>query len=220
MNPRQKQFSLNRGAFRKQIPISFFKRLFILISILIGGLLIAVFFSPYGKQDGFSYKLVQHSVIIHAPVDSVFAYLGNSDNARNWSVYVDHIKTLNAQKIADGTIGSERRCFCYTDETGQRWDERTTAVEQNKRRQLITYNLVDFTMQADGLASEQLYERIGKNDCKLTFTLFFHDHNPSFFTELKIYLGAYKVKFIFEQNLENIKRILNRGASRKQIPIS
>ena len=190
------------------IPLKFVKRIFYVCIILIIGLLIAVFFSPYGKQEGFSYKLVQHSVIIHAPVDSVFAYLGNSDNARNWSVYVDHIEPLNSTKIADGTVGSTRRCFCFADEKGQRWDERTTVVEQNKRRQLITYNLIDFSMQADGLASEQLYQPIDKNSCKLTFTLFFYDHNPSFFTELKTYLGAYKVKSIFEQNLANIKRIL------------
>jgi len=194
-------------AFR---PRKFFKRLLFICAVLILGLLVAVFFSPYGTHKGFSYKLVQHSVIIHAPVDSVFAYLGNSSNARDWSVYVDHIKPLNTATVADGTIGSTRRCYCHADETGQRWDERTTVVERNKRRQLTTYNLVDFPVQADGLASEQLYERIDEHTCRLTFTLFFADHHPSFFTELKTYLGAYKVKSIFEQNLNNIKRIVEK----------
>ncbi len=68
--------------------------------------------SPYGSYDGFSYKLVKCTITIDAPVDSVFVFLGNSDNASRWSVYVDHITTLNSDSFADGTVGCRRRCFC------------------------------------------------------------------------------------------------------------
>ena len=34
---------------------------------------------------------------------------------------------------------------------------------------------------------------------------------PLFFEEFKTYLGAYKVRSIFKQNLQNIKRIIETG---------
>ncbi|HLP53455.1 MAG TPA: SRPBCC family protein [Fluviicola sp.] len=182
-----------------------------LFSVVIAGMMLLIFFSPYGSHEGFSYKLIRESVVVDVPVDSAFRFLGNSDNARRWSVYVDHITTLNSIRTPDGTPGSIRRCFCNKDEKGQRWDELITLVEPNKRRQLTTYNLVDFPMQANGLASEQRYRKIAENRCEITFTLFFANHDPGFWDELKTYFGAYKVQSIFRQNLDNIKRILETG---------
>ena len=66
----------------------------ILIGILITlavAILAMVVFSPYKKHNGFDYKLVKHTIVINVSVDSLFRYLGNSNNARNWSVYVHHI---------------------------------------------------------------------------------------------------------------------------------
>lgn len=168
-------------------------------------------FSPYGSKEGFSYKLIKESVVVDVSVDSAFRFLGNSDNARRWSVYVDHISTLNSIRTPDGTPGSIRRCFCNKNEKGQRWDELITLVEPNKRRQLTTFNLIDFPMQANGLASEQRYRKISKNRCEITFTLFFANHDPGFWDEFKTYFGAYQVRSIFQQNLKNIKRILETG---------
>ena len=196
----------------KSTKSSFFKRLrkvvLWLVVILTIGILAAVYFSPYGTHKGFSYKLLKSTVIVNVPVDSAYQFLGNSNNAKRWSVYVDHISTLNSNETPDGTPGSIRRCFCYANEKGQRWDERITLVEPNKRRQLITYNLVDFSMQANGLASEQRYTKLCENIYGITFTLFFANHKPGFWDEFKTYLGAYRASSIFEQNLANIKRIL------------
>jgi hypothetical protein len=165
-----------------------------------------IFFSPYGKQDGFNYKLIISSVEINAPVDSVFSYLGNSANAQDWSVFVDHIVTLNGDSIPDGKPGSRRRAFCNANEQGQRWDELTTVVEPNKRRQLISFDYVDFSMTANGLATEQLYEPLPNGGCKLSFTLFYLSHQPSFIEQLKTYYAAYTVKDIFDKNIANVKK--------------
>ena len=182
-----------------------------LLAFLVAGMSLTICFSPYGSHEGFSYKLIKESVIVDVPVDSAFRFLGNSDNAKRWSVYVDHITTLNGIRTPDGTPGSIRRCFCYKNEQGQRWDELITLVEPNKRRQLTTFNLIDFPIKANGLASEQRYRKISENRCEITFTLFFANHDPGFYDEFKTYFGAYKARSIFEQNLKNIKRILETG---------
>ncbi|OGS76186.1 MAG: hypothetical protein A3D31_01015 [Candidatus Fluviicola riflensis] len=174
-------------------------------------MLLAICFSPYRSHEGYSYRLIKESVVVDVPVDSAFKFLGNSDNAKRWSVYVDHITTLNSIRTPDGTPGSIRRCFCNKDEKGQRWDELITLVEPNKRRQLTTYNLVDFPMQANGLASEQHFRKISENRCEITFTLFFANHDPGLWDEFKTFFGAYKVQSIFRLNLNNIKRILETG---------
>jgi len=193
----------------------FFKRLrkwgLWLLVLLTTVTLLTIYFSPYGKQKGFSYKLMKESVVVNVSVDSAFRFLGNSDNAKRWSVYVDHISTLNSAEARDGTPGSVRRCFCNKNEKGQRWDERITVVEPNKRRQLTISNFVDFSMQANGLASEQRYRKISENSCEITFTIFFVNHDPSFWEEFKMYFGMYKAQSIFEQNLGNIKHILETG---------
>jgi len=186
----------------------------ILLGILITlcvALLAMVVFSPYKRQDGFNYKLVKHTLVINAPVDSVFRFLGNSDNARKWSVYVHHISTLNSDEVKDGLPGSIRRAFCTADEKGQRWDELVTIVEPNKRRQLITYDYIDFSMTAEGLATEQIYQAIDANTSQLTFTLFFKDHKPTLFEKLKMNFAAYVVLDIYEKNMDNIKRIVETG---------
>jgi len=176
--------------------------------VMVLGLMI--WFSPYRKHDGFNYKLIKHSVVINASADSVFHFLGNSANATRWSVFVNHISPLNAQEVSDGKIGSKRRCFCNADEKGQQWDEIITEVIPSKKRQLRTYNYVDFPIYADGLGTEQLYKPLGENKCELSFTVFYLDE-PSWTDELKTYFAAYRIKSIFAQNLNNIKRIVETG---------
>ena len=174
-------------------------------------LIIAIIFSPFFKHEGFEGKQILHTVTINAPVDTVFNYLGNSDNAQNWSVYVDHITTTNAEKIPDGEVGSERRCFVETDETGIIWDERTTEVVPNIKRQLVIYNLQGLPMIADNLATEQLYTKINEKQTKLSFTLFYKNNRPTYWETFKTYLAAYRIKAIFKQNMDNIKAIIEGG---------
>lgn len=182
--------------------------LFILIVV---GLICLIVFSPFGNKEGFKYKILIHTVDINAPVDSVFNFLGNSGNASRWSSYVDHIVPLNGDEISDGKVGSIRRCYKEASERGQTWDERIILVEKNKRRQLIIYNMQEFDMKADGLATEQLYEVISPLKTRLSFTLFYKDEDPSIMDLLKTYFAAFSVKKIFEKNLSNVKRIIETG---------
>lgn len=180
------------------------KRVFkYLIIILILGFVAGIFFSPYGKQDGFSYKCVYGKVEINAPIDSVFKYMGNSKHAQDWSVYVDHITPLND---LDGKVGCKRRCFTSKEETGPTWDEDISIVETNKRRQLTIYDLKDFPMTAKNLVTEQVYRKIDKNKTELKLVLFFGPAKKEWFDELKMYFAAFKIKNIFEGNLSNIRR--------------
>jgi hypothetical protein len=181
---------------------------FIILLLTFSGLII---FSPYGNHDGFSYKLIVNTVAINAPVDSVFRFLGNSNNARKWSVFVDHITPLNTDSFPDGKPGSRRRCFCNADESGTRWDEVVTENVLNKKRQICCYALVDFSMSASNLATEQIYEATGNDKCKLTFTLFFKGAPPSLWGSIKTYIAAYKIKSIFSANMDNIRRISETG---------
>jgi uncharacterized protein YndB with AHSA1/START domain len=186
-----------------------FKKLFLWLFILLtAGLTAAILFSPYGKHEGFDYKLIKHTVEIDAPVEKVFNFLGNSENAKRWSVFVNHITPLNTDTFADGTPGARRRCYQQADEQGIQWDELITIVEKNKRRQLTCYDLKDFPMTAENLATEQIYEELPGKGCRLSFTLFFYQDRSTWWDELKTYLAAYKVKSIYEENMANIKRIV------------
>jgi hypothetical protein len=163
------------------------------------------FFSPYGSMPGYSYKLISTKIAIQAPTDVVFKYLGNSANASQWSTFVDHIIPLNSDKFPDGKPGSIRRCFCQPNEKDMRWDELITQAIPDKKRQLLIYNMQEFPITADGLATEQLYYPINYHSTRLTFTVFFKDHEPTVFETIKMYLSAYYIDHIFEANLNQIR---------------
>lgn len=183
--------------------------------IIISGILILVtatlVLSPFGSHKDFNYKLIINSIEINAPVDSVYQFLGNSANATKWSVFVNHITPLNTTEIADGKIGSKRRCFQNPDEKGLQWDEEITVADLNKRRQLTIFNMKEFGLEAPGLATEQIYETISETKTKLSFTLFYINNNPSFLDLLKTYYAAFEVKSIYERNMSNIKSIIETG---------
>ncbi len=178
-----------------------------LSGILVIATALMVVFSPYGKHDGHDYKLIKKSVVINAPAAQVYAYLGNSDNAQKWSVFVDHITTLNSDSVPDGQKGSVRRCFVNDDEQGKRWDEEIMVVEPNQRRQLTCYNYAGFDMTAGDLRTEQLYEAPEDGKCLLSFTLFFPEENDTLLNSLRMYYKAYDIAAVFEKNLGNIKKL-------------
>lgn len=184
------------------------KRLIIIFLAIVCLFTAIIFFSPYGKYEGFAYKLVKHTVTINAPVKDVYSFLGNSINASRWSVFVHHIIPLNADSVPDGMPGSKRRCFCRADETGMQWDELITEVIPYQKRQLTLYNLKNFPVTANNLATEQLYESINESQCRLTFTTFFKDAEPTLREKIKMSLAAYKIKSIFKKNMANIKKIV------------
>jgi len=187
------------------------KTLFIFLGLLTVGCIATILFSPFGSKKGFAYKLVIHSVEINAPADSVYRFLGRSSNAAKWSVFVNHINPLNTAEVPDGKVGCMRRCFKHADEQGLQWDEEIVVADFAKRRQLTVFNMKDFYMQADGLATEQIYEPIGEHRTRLSFTLFFKNNDPSLLELFKTYCAAYEVKRIYKGNMANIKTIIENG---------
>ncbi len=185
------------------------KKLTTLSLIVAAAVAALIFFSPFHFSEKFGYRCVATTVEIAAPPDSVFAFLGDSKNATQWSVFVHHIITLNSEAVPDGQVGSLRRCFAQADEQGIRWDEEILIADPGKKRRLTCYDLRGFSMSADGLATDQIYEPLPGGGTRLTFTVFFLK-KPSLWTMLKTYLAGYKINSVFEQNLLNIKRLCEK----------
>jgi hypothetical protein len=185
-----------------------FKRIAIVLfcSMALAVIVIKIF-SPYKKHSGFNHKVILNSIEINAPVDSVFAFMGKSQMASQWSVYVNHITVLNGDSVKDGEVGCMRRCFCNANEQGIRWDETILEVIPNKKRQLSIYNMQGFPLMASNLATEQLYEKIDETHCKLTLCVFFKDKEPGLFETFKTQLAAFRILQIFKGNMVNIKHL-------------
>lgn len=178
-------------------------KIIILIAIIMGAFILL---SPYRWNDEYSYKAISSEVMIKAPIDSVYAYLGNSGNARNWSIFVDHITTLNSAQVPDGMVGSKRRAFQEADETGLRWDEEILIAKPNEQRRLICFDLVEFPLSVDTIYTDQWYKKTQNGtQTNLTFTVFYMSE-PGLIDHVKTKFAAYQIKSIFDQNLENIKQ--------------
>jgi uncharacterized membrane protein len=189
------------------------KKVFKIIGLIVVLMIVLLFvFSKYKKHADLPYKAIAVSIEIQQPPDSVFSYLGNSGNAKNWSSYVHHISILNGDSHKDGTVGSTRRCFKNEDESGIIWDEDITEVVSNKKRQLSIYNAKGFPMMTEGLYTEQIYTPIGDSATKLTFTLFYKEA-PGFWSRVKTHLASFRVYSIYRKNLEKIKQIVESGNS-------
>jgi len=166
-----------------------------------------IILSPYKSDEIENYKLIKETVIINAPISKVHKYLGNSNNASNWSSFIDHITVLNSKFYKDGDKGSIRRCYQNADEKGTQWDELITINATNKR-QLIIYNLKNFALTAENLATEQVYVALNNKKCSLTLTVFYKEKDPTLLNQLKLYLASYRISPILKKNLKNIKDII------------
>lgn len=184
---------------RKLSKVAFYFALFVSVVLVL-----MVVFSPYSRQG--DQRMIAYSLVIDAPTELVFDYLGNSENASDWSVFVDHISTLNGGEIPDGSVGSIRRCFVHADESGTQWDEEIVVLIPYEKRRLTIFNMQDFPMTAAHLVTEQLYRKITDDQCELTFTVFYDQEHPGLLSHLKLYFAAYRMQRIFKQNMENIKR--------------
>ena len=185
--------------------ITFKKSLFLFPVLLVFFIISIVMFSPYRREKAFSYKLIKESILINASVQTVYNYLGNSNNAKIWSVYVDHISPINKDIVADGHLGSIRRCFINSNEKDGSWDEEILFIEKNKLRRLSCFNFQDLFFDPGILNTEQIYED-KSGDCLLTFTLFSPKNELSLWEEFKIHMGSYRTAYIFRKNLNNIKK--------------
>lgn len=184
------------------------KILTIVISTLFLGCALLWFFSPFGS---FRSDVIKTEVISNTSCSTVFNYLGNSDNAKDWSVFVDHISTINSEEVADGKIGSKRKCYTLADETGFTWEEEVLELKENAYRKISCYNYKDLSIGAPDLVTEQIYLSDDAG-CKVSFTLDFKEE-PSFGELLKMKFSAYRIQDIFQRNLENIKMYAERASS-------
>lgn len=111
------------------------------------------------------------TVEIDAPVEIVWAYVGDSKNASEWSVYFDHITPLPG--APDGLVDSLRRCYRRGDETGIAWDERVARVEEFRLRELHTFAVRGFKDELFNQAEYsviQRFEPLPGGRTRLTFS--------------------------------------------------
>ena len=187
----------SKKTFKKYLILSSLFLIFIIFSVII--------FSPYKWDRSFGYKLIKESILINNSTQTVYNYLGNSNNAKNWSVYVDHISPINEDNVADGYLGSIRRCFKNSDEKNGSWDEEILFIEKNKLRRLSCFNFQNLIYNPGILNTEQIYQD-KDGTCLLTFTLFSPKNELGFWEEFKIHLGSFRTAYIFRKNLKNIKK--------------
>jgi len=180
------------------------KKLFwILLIFLILDALFLIF-APYKYQDNLSMRAISYDIEIDVSKEYLFNYLGNSNNASDWSEFVDHITPLNSTMVPDGDIHSMRRCFKNEDEKGIKWDEEILEVIPNQKRKLSCFNLEGFFMETDNIRTEQLYKEINPNKTLLTFSVYF-EGSKSIWESLKIRSASWYIKHVFKKNMENIK---------------
>ncbi|MEJ2539460.1 MAG: SRPBCC family protein [Gemmatimonadota bacterium] len=175
----------------------------VLLGLVALGFVGAMAFSPYRSRPGTDPPSILEAVEIEASCPEVHAYLGDSSNARDWSVYVDHITPLNTDQAADGAEGSIRRSFRNADETGMRWDEYFEHVEPGLRR-LTVYNIVGAPSTRGALVTEQIYEPLGPGRCRLAFSLFLRE-DASLGDAVLMRLAAWDIARIFRSNIRNVK---------------
>ncbi len=192
----------------------FFKIIFGITLLIVVSLFFLIMFSSFRNNQEVGYKCIALSIEIKQPVEKVFAYLGNSKNASNWSIYVDHITALNTDKIPDGAIGSTRRCFKEKNEQGIIWDEDIVEVIPNKKRRLSIYNAKGFPIMTEGILTEQIYMSLNDSTTHLTFTVFNKNPNLDFISTLKTHIASYSISDIFVKNLKNIKKCLENEAQK------
>jgi uncharacterized protein YndB with AHSA1/START domain len=192
------------------------KTLLWLAGLVVLGVVVVFVFSPFTKKGNNDYRSIDYSVEIDASAARVFNYLGNSENAEDWSSYIDHISTLNSDEYNDGEKGSIRRCFKNANEEGIYWDEEVLEVIPTEKRALSIYNMKGFSAPINGLETAQIYESISSHKTRLTFSLFFANHEASWLESFKMYLSSYTIYARFRDNLEKVKELV-KGLLRRRV---
>ena len=160
-------------------------------------------------------------IAIDAPIETVWAYVGESRAARAWSVYFHHITPQpTSGSAADGAPGALRTCYRRADETGVQWDEAVVRVEQEGdvwTRRLRSFNLRGFSGVPGLLAArtaydvEQRYVALGPQQTSLRFRTHLEPDSDAL---LRLAFRPYRneVERIFRLNLENIKAAVEAEA--------
>ena len=168
-------------------------------------LVVLILVSPY-KRHSNEFRTVEASIEINAPIDSVFAYMTSSAYASDWSSYVDHITPLNPEEFADGEKNSVRRVFVSANEKEAHWDEKIVKVIPNEYRKIAIFDINGLAMSAEGLQTEQRYEKVSSGVTRLSLVLYFDKEHTGLWNGFKMRIGSFKIRSIFEKNLESIKR--------------
>ena len=176
------------------------------LSLLIG---ILIYKSPYTYKN--NKAIIESKVSIKNNCENVFSYLGNSDNASKWSVFVDSIIPLNQYDFEDGSPLSKRRCFTGGEDEFM-WDEEILTVVPNDSRTLKCYNFQNLYIESSELITEQKYKPTFEG-CEVTFTLKYRDQNVDWFEHAKLKFIGYYIDYIFSRNLENIKNENERSST-------
>jgi hypothetical protein len=157
--------------------------------------------------------VVAESVVIETPVEDAWAYIGDSRNAWQWSVFFSHITPLPGTP-PDGTVGAVRRCFRRPDETGITWDEELIGAVPFQRREIRVFSLRGFRAPRateTELRTTQSYERLGARRTRVTFSGRLH-HPDDPLQRATFWLSHWEAARIFRVNLENIKAALEQRA--------
>ena len=166
--------------------------------------------------------VAEAEVVIDAPIEAVWTYVGASRNARAWSVYFHHITPHQTSGSApDGALGALRTCYRRADETGEQWDEAVVMVHRDDNttwtRRLRSFNLRGFSGVPGLLAGhttyavEQRYVALGPRQTSLRFRTQLEPGSNALL-RLAFRLYTHEVQRIFRLNLENIEAAVEAEA--------
>jgi hypothetical protein len=157
------------------------------------------------------------SVIIHAPIEEVWKYTGNSSKAQDWSIFFSHITPQPG--IPDGQVGALRTCFRWEDETGIKWDERLEASIPLKFRKIRTFNIQNSPIPYMNEFEFDVFHYLRKIDDKTTELVFasrLAKHRITVKTAWMNLIAGQKAAEIVQKNVENIKHLIENGGDYNQ----
>lgn len=186
-------------------------------------------------------EYAEHTVVIDASIDDVWAYNAKNEHARDWSTYFYKIVSCpeadcpwNA-KLDQSDIGFTRRCFRYENGEGTFWDETTTKIEKKEGeyyKQIRAYNFNEFMSifnynEKGEFLVEQYYKKLGENKTSLTFRSGYikqeelakktSDFDYFMWRQIFHFITKRSVENTFKWNLINIKAHIEEGDKYKRI---
>jgi len=162
---------------------------------------------------------LSESIVIEAPVESVWSYVSVSENAAEWSVYFHHISPLPGP-VADGEVGSIRRCFRSASERDDIWwDELVLEVQPQRYRRILSYNahgLHPAFLNTGEFYVHQTYQELDSARTRLTFSA--EQLRPAgLLNRARFHSAGREGRKMFRLNLENIRTAVE--ARHQQRPV-
>ena len=173
------------------------KKIFFVILGIIAFLLIVAIFVP--KSYNVSVKEV-----INKPKSEVFEYVRMLENQKQYSVFVLADPDLNPQITGiDGTVGAIQKWNSKLDEVGE-GEQEITAITPDR----IDVDL-RFKRPFEGNAkAANIFKSISENQTEIISEFYSNDRYP--LNLMSYFIGRKMMKDSETQNLQNIKKILER----------